>query len=855
MKSQQSQFFSNVKKGLYLSFTVLIVSVSAWSDNDAIKPDVSSIYTENVFFDLPPQPLAEALIALGIQARISLVVQGAVESVNESTPVYGRRSIGSALHVLLEKTAYEYEMFDEYKLVVIRKTIGDQGSTRNNTYQANNSETLEEDVFVVSARRRNEILHDVPISLTIFSGRNLDQRGAQDLVQLGASLTNASLQVIKGTNTTLAAYIRGIGQDDPLAGYDSGVGIYIDDVYLNRPQGAVLDIYDVERIEILRGPQGTLYGRNTLGGAIKYVTKKLADQPSLSLKTYIGSYYQRDIIVSASTPISDSRLKVGASFGSFNHDGYGKNLVTGADNYNKDIFVGRLSIEYISTNETFIRFNGDFSVDKSNPRSGHRFIQAEGEAAVSSIYDARSGSSSTSHPVNHKDDTADGYSALIAWDYNLPTEISLLTAYREDASYLSYDLDSLEESSFDVFVKYINRQFSEEFRFNFKFDRLRGVFGAFYLKANAISAYDAELNRGGFGSFTLAKVNVESRAVFTSLDYDVYSFFNISLGVRYTHEKRTATILRENYFLSDVDDFVSPYFGGQFIRIPPEFHDPSNGGSVPRFTGLRRDEKFTPHLNVSWQPNETVHLYSSYSVGFRSGGFDPRGNYTSESVQGGFSPEDLDAYEIGLKNSFFDGVVTSSFAVFYSDYRNIQVNAPSSLKAGFVSDQAIELTNNAKANITGLELELSADLTEALKIELSVGAISAKYNEYFDGEGVNIAKSRAFVNTPDLSLLLSVSGYRPLRGGEISWLASANYRSAVYLEANAISEFKQPSYSLLNASVDWESPNGNWQIGLYGLNLTNETVKVAGNYYSNYEIGTAFYSDPRTIKASLKWSL
>ena len=132
--------------------------------------------------------------------------------------------------------------------------------------------------ILVTARRRTENLIDVPIAVTAYSGEALERQGATDITDLSDTTPNVTIETSRGTNTTLTAFIRGVGQQDPVAGFEAGVGLYLDDVYLNRPQAAVLDIYDVERIEVLRGPQGTLYGRNTIGGAIKYVTRRLSDR-------------------------------------------------------------------------------------------------------------------------------------------------------------------------------------------------------------------------------------------------------------------------------------------------------------------------------------------------------------------------------------------------------------------------------------------------------------------------------------------------------------------------------------------------------------------------------------------------
>src|SRR5690606_18888791 len=156
----------------------------------------------------------------------------------------------------------------------------------------------------------------------------------------------------------------GVGQADPLAGFEAGVGIYIDDIYLARPQAAVADIYDVERIEVLRGPQGTLYGRNTIGGAVKYVTRKLAPKTDARLRATIGEYGQKEVVATASTPISET-ARIGGTFARFKRDGFGKNLTTGGENYDKDVTAARLSAEFTPNQDLFIRIAGDITQDDS----------------------------------------------------------------------------------------------------------------------------------------------------------------------------------------------------------------------------------------------------------------------------------------------------------------------------------------------------------------------------------------------------------------------------------------------------------------------------------------------------------
>ncbi|MFN6972678.1 MAG: TonB-dependent receptor, partial [Rheinheimera sp.] len=212
---------------------------------------------------------------------------------------------------------------------------------------AENKETAALEVIQVTARRTAENLQTVPVAVTSIGAEDLKQKGIENITSVQQYSPNTTLQVSRGTNSTLTAYIRGIGQQDPLWGFEPGVGIYIDDVYMARPQGAALDIYDVERIEVLRGPQGTLYGRNTIGGAVKYVTKPMSGDAEMSVDVGLGSYSQRDVKLTGQLPLVDNKLYLGVGYANLQRDGYGEFLTSAipgqdTENYNKDVQAARL---------------------------------------------------------------------------------------------------------------------------------------------------------------------------------------------------------------------------------------------------------------------------------------------------------------------------------------------------------------------------------------------------------------------------------------------------------------------------------------------------------------------------------
>ncbi|MEX1237677.1 MAG: TonB-dependent receptor, partial [Pseudomonadales bacterium] len=421
--------------------------------------------------------------------------------------------------------------------------------------------TLEE--VVVTARRRAENLQDVPMAVTAFSGEELSQRGATDITEIAEVTPSMTLEPSRATNSTLTAFIRGVGQQDPLAGFEQGVALYLDDVYVARPQGALLDIYDVERIEVLRGPQGTLYGRNAVGGAIKYVTRKLGHEPGFRAKTQFGSDSMANLILTASTPVSDS-LAIGATVASLNRDGYGRNLTTGAENYNKDVFAYRLSAEFAPTDDLFIRLAYDHTEDDSDPVAGFRPFPggASGDPVLPDLRDTTAGASQaiSTAGINGKNKVeSEGIHLSIEWSLGDDLTLRSITAQREDYTLSVIDFDSLASMDFDAPVIYDNEQFSQEFQLLFNTDRLSLVTGVYYLDATASNDFDVVLgllHPLGITAYTGGVVDTKAWSIFADATFDFTDRISVSLGGRYTDDDRKADIFRANYL-----GFGSPFFG------------------------------------------------------------------------------------------------------------------------------------------------------------------------------------------------------------------------------------------------------------------------------------------------------
>ena len=685
--------------------------------------------------------------------------------------------------------------------------------------------------IIVTARRRDERLIDVPIAVTAISGAELEARGAIDLTDVQSVAPNVTLETSRGTNSTLSAFIRGIGQQDPVSGFEQGVGIYLDDVYLNRPQAAVLDIYDVERIEILRGPQGTLYGRNTIGGAVKYVTRRLPDAPELKVRGTLGTYKQADLIVSASAPIGDV-VRVGASGARLSRGGFGDNLTTGLENYNKDVWAGRGTLEIGGYGApVLIRISGDYTRDESNPRGGHRLIPSQFTAApvLDDVFDTRGALNS---PVQDVEAYGIGFNVTAELSDNLT--LRSISAWREDDSASPIDFDALPAVDVDVPALYSNSQISQEFQLLLDTDRLQGLVGFYYLSAQADTAFDVRLftSLAGLTAFTNAQVDTETYAVFGDFSFDFSEQLSLSLGGRYTWDERRADILRQNFLGGG-----SPVFGGAGVPF---------GAPSTNFSGSRSFKKFTPRASISFKPTPDHNIYASFSQGFKGGGFDPRGvgvnapDLNSDGVREdseiaaflSFRPESVDSYEIGYKASLFDRRLSLALAAFRMDYTDVQIPGSSGCVVGGIATFCGVITNAGKARFQGVEVEATARLTDALTLSGAFGYIDAEFREYITqiaGRGpVDVADFREVQNTPKVTATGTIAYTTALGSGDLGLSSTLSYRAKTRQFEIPNPFFDQPAYALLDASIVYTAEGGRWSLGLHGKNLTDKEYKTSG---------------------------
>ncbi len=690
--------------------------------------------------------------------------------------------------------------------------------------------------IIVSARRRDESLLEVPIAVSTFSGETLEAQGAPDITALQRQTPNLTLQVARGSNSTLIAFIRGVGQQDPLWGFEPGVGLYVDDVYVARPQGAVLDIFDVERIEILRGPQGTLYGRNTIGGAIKYVTKRLGNEFSGNVRATYGSYNQIDLVGSVSVPLGEN-FAVGGAVAWLQRDGYGTNLTTGAEHYDKDVLAGRLSAEF-DNGDLFVRVAADRTEDKSNPRHGTRLTGNGGLAAfepTDSVYDTRAGLGDENSVMTQ------GVSLTGELALSDTLTLKSITAYRDGRTDTLIDFDNTPGPVLDIPAYYEDDQLTQEIQLTYEGDRLQGVVGVFYLDGRAEGAFDTIIGNANLTTYTAGRVDTKSIAFFGDFSYDLTDQFKLSAGLRWTKDKKEATVLRQDYL-----GIGSPAFGNPnaiFFRTRTDY------------TNDRSFEKFTPRVSLSYQPNEDLNLYASWGRGFKSGGFDMRGDAIFiPSTVNGYEPETIDSWELGMKGAFLDRTLFINAAAFYSDYKDQQVTVQAVQPPPNVGVASV-VDNAGQAEIYGFELEVRAVPTDNLQLNLAFGYIHAEYKEFltFIAGGttpVDVADQRVFQNTPEFVINANATWSNPLFGGTLAITPAVALRSeqSMFEIPNALLD--QPATVIVDASVNWTSGDDRFTIGVHGRNLTDEKYRVGGYNFPGALLGNSiigYYGPPRTV--------
>jgi iron complex outermembrane recepter protein len=714
-------------------------------------------------------------------------------------------------------------------------------------------ESLPGDI-VVTARRRAESLQDVPIAISAFGAEALSNLQADQLS--GIQYATPNLYLDQGDAGNAVIYIRGVGQNDSLAFADPGVGVYVDDVFIARSQAAFLEIFDVERIEVLRGPQGTLYGRNTIGGAIKFVSTRPTSELSGYFEGGIGNFGFVTAKGRVSGPIAGDTLKGKVAFAYTRRNGYAQNDFTGQDDGDVQTIAGRASLLFEPTPDLEFLLSGDVRIDRPDTsRSPVRETPITGFAngglvtfpAATDPYRVETNANGLN------DQTGYGFALTTRWRASDRLTLESITAYRHFDFDLNLDTDGSPLPILDILLLQRQKQFSQELRLTYQEPAGFSVTGGLYyfhdddttfsgVDNGAATLFGFPVTIFGFPTSSLAETRqtTDSYAVFADATYDLTPRLSVSAGARYTWENRRSGRLFENFF----DPAVST------IRATPPFLAGAGIAGTP-ISGSASFEAFTPRASVSFKAADDVLVYASASRGFKSGGFDGRAN--TDFGFRPFRPEYVWSYEGGAKTSWMDGRLTLNAAIFYNDYTDVQVTSFGSdpVTGVFVS----QFTNAASARTYGAELELAARPDSRLTITGSLGLLDAAYRRFdiLEGGVVTDASDRRVVNAPDFNASIGATWRAPVTNSlALTLHADAAYRSEVATEITDSPVLRQPGYERINAFAAIGAIDDSWQLRAGVENLTDRAIRVQGFNLAEFPgVQLGFYSAPATYDLRL----
>ncbi len=704
------------------------------------------------------------------------------------------------------------------------------------------SVALEE--VVVSARRKEENLQKVPVSVIAFTEKDLRKNSISNLQDVGAQSANVMIMPSSNAGASAASiYIRGIGQFDEIVTTDPGVGVYIDGVYFARTTGALLNIGDFQRVEVLRGPQGTLFGKNTNGGAINITTNKPSDKFGGYIDASYGRFDRIEVKGAVNLPIDDT-LSARVSVASINADGFGRQA-NGVETGDKNAQAIRGQLRWTPSSDVDVVLSVDASrIDEHmEPRSAiniddtgpivsafnmlgalfPEFFEGAPNFGPQYLSDDPYFNYATGENTNQLD--AWGGSVNISWQINENASLTSITAYRTQDSRSAIDGDQSPAIMIQFNEEIDQYQFSQELQLKgASFDgRLDWVTGVIYFYENAdmvtdsFQVPDLRFFIGDTSRHDIHGIRNNSIGVFAEGTYHLTEQFSTTLGARYTYEKK-----KWSY------DLRQHYFGAPLI---------------PPGTETESWNPITPKFGLQFRPNEDVMTYVTVSKGFRSGGFNGRAN--SNVGLESFDPETVWTYEAGFKSQWLDNTLRLNGAVFYNDYRDLQILLVSaSTEGGF----DIFTRNAAKAKTQGIELEMLALPVEGLEISGSLGYLDAKIKQ---SEAPAIPSGNRLQMSPEWSYNLAAQYTLPIESfGNVSFRVDWSHKSKTYFNSEN-TEALADDFSSLNARLAFLSEKG-WELAGFVTNLTN-----AHNVVGGFDVGAFGYTSlqwgrPREYGVSLR---
>lgn len=661
---------------------------------------------------------------------------------------------------------------------------------------------------VITARKRQENVQDVPISMSVLGGEEIAARGSLRIRDLAYSVPNVNF--IGGQNASIPIFsIRGITSQTRLSpGFESSAGVYVDGVVIGRLTGFSQELYDVERVEFLRGPQGTLFGRNSIAGAINVVTRTPQAAPLLDTSLEIGDFQTRDLRLYGTSALGSDRVLGSLALTWRENDGFQKNVTTGKPADNDDLRAARAKLLVRASDSVDVTFAADTLRDRA---------YGQGSAGLSG-YGATTDRQQFSRDIDSKAwrDVRGGSITVDAEAGGLG-DVTFIGAYRKMENLRTSDTDAGPTPVAGTTQDVASDQLSGELRFASAPGAFQYVVGAFWFDQRAsnstdscaLSALPASLR--GCGT-TYSKVLTRSTALFANLDYALSERLNVSAGLRWTDE-------RKDLRASQTAIAVNP------IAIPLE-------------TSRLDSSDVSPTVGANFKVGEDAMLYATAAKGFRSGG------WNTEIVTGNprtiagrkFADESMWNYELGIKSQAMDGRLTLNAALFQMNYSDMQVARlePFVLNGVPVPGALVStITNAGKSKVRGAELEFRLRATEALLLSGGVGYADAEYTSYTDRTSAGAVldfKGNKLDNAPKTTYNLSAAYEQPISdkvkfSARLDWNSRSDYYRLGGRANNAATDLLE-GYDLLNGRIGIAAADDRWSVSVFADNLADSDYNL-----------------------------
>ncbi len=678
---------------------------------------------------------------------------------------------------------------------------------------------------VVTAQRRGERLQDVPITVTVLDARQIQQARVHQVGDVANRTPGLSFDAYPASQPRLA--IRGIGSSDRGAAGDPSAAVFLDEIYLGRPAAVAFDAFDVERIEILKGPQGTLYGRNVVGGAVNVISRK-ADPSAFDAgaELSVGNYQQLDGAGFVNAPLADGKAAIRASGSWRTHDGYVRNTFTGNRVEDQDTSSARLQFVGEPSESVRVSFTLDGTRDRATGPAQHVLDLDPGadEAIFWTVDRDRDRTAGSTDGFQDRDTW--GARLQLDWDVSFAT-LTYLGSYRDLKYDTYYDFDGGNDSTNLIDIAGANIERSDFYSNELRLASLPGsgvswVAGVYNFGSDTdrLDTLDLTIAGDALNEIYTQRATLDSYAVFGDLTVPLTDRFSVTAGARYSKDEKEYR--------------VSNTAGAAIVRADEPFD----------VTVAKNYDAATYRLGASFTPVEDHLLYVMISRGFKSGGFQDTPASAVDAADD-FEPEYATQYELGQKSTFAGGKLIWNNTLFLLDYTDLQTRR--------VLDNLAIVTDNAgEATIKGYETYLTWRAFAGARLTVSYAYTDATFDEFSPEPGVNYAGNR-ISRTPEHKVVVSPS-YELLlpRGATLSFAADYSYESRIFDDnSNMGPEMREPTH-FVDARVIYGSAGDKWAVSLWGKNLTDELTRSFQGTFLGANFGA--YNPPRTYGATFYWN-